>query len=30
LAAGVLVSRMRRIPRQGMVDQNAQDQEAIG
>jgi len=30
LAAGVLISRMRRAPQRGMVDQRAQDQEAIG
>jgi hypothetical protein len=30
LAAGALVSRMRRAPEPGMVDQKAQDQEAIG
>jgi uncharacterized membrane protein len=30
LAAGVLVSRMRRAPEPGMVDQKAQDQEPIG
>ena len=30
LAAGVLVSRVRRTPAPGMVDQKAQDQEAIG
>jgi small-conductance mechanosensitive channel len=30
LAAGVLVSRMRRAPEPGMVDQRAQDQEPIG
>jgi len=30
LAAGVLVSRMRRAPELGMGDQKAQDQEAIG
>jgi Predicted integral membrane protein (DUF2269) len=30
LAAGVLVSRVRRTPEPGMVDQKAQDQEAIG
>jgi len=30
LAAGVLVSRMRRAPEPGMGDQKAQDQEAIG
>jgi hypothetical protein len=30
LAAGALVSRMRRSPEPGMVDQKAQDQEAIG
>jgi hypothetical protein len=30
LATGVLVSRMRRAPEPGMVDQKAQDQEAIG
>lgn len=29
-AAGVLVSRVRRTPEPGMVDQKAQDQEAIG
>jgi hypothetical protein len=30
LAAGALVSRMRRAPEPGMVDQKAQDQEPIG
>src|SRR6266581_2811538 len=30
LAAGVLISRMRRAPQRGMVDQRAQDQEPIG
>ncbi len=30
LAAGVLISRMRRVPEPGMVDQRAQDQEPIG
>ncbi len=30
LATGALVSRMRRAPEPGMVDQKAQDQEAIG
>ena len=30
LAAGALLSRMRRTPEPGMVDQKAQDQEAIG
>ena len=30
LAAGVLVSRMKRAPEPGMGDQKAQDQEAIG
>ena len=30
LAAGVLVSRMRRAPAPGIGDQKAQDQEAIG
>ena len=30
LAAGVLVSRMRRAPEPGMVDQRAQDKEPIG
>ncbi len=30
LAAGVLISRMRRAPQRGMGDQRAQDQEPIG
>ena len=30
LAAGVLISRMRRAPEPRMVDQRAQDQEPIG